>query len=138
MTVTRQQIVDAARSYLGVRYHHQGRSRAGLDCAGLLVCVARDLGLDTSEDITGYARTPDGVSLKTALDRALLPVSIFGYSPGDVLLMRFERDPQHIAIVTDKGIIHSYLSVRRVVEHGIDDTWRGRILAAYELPGVVS
>lgn len=138
MTVTRQQIVDAARSYIGVRYHHQGRSRAGLDCAGLLVCVARDIGLDTSEDLTGYARTPDGVALKTTLGRALREIPIFAYSPGDVLLMRFERDPQHVAIVTDCGIIHSYLSARKVVEHRIDDVWRARILAAYELPGVAS
>jgi cell wall-associated NlpC family hydrolase len=133
--MTRDQIISAARAYLGVRYHHQGRNRAGLDCAGLLVCVARDLGISTAGDWEGYSRTPDGASLKATLDAsAVIPVA--DYQPGDVLLMRFDKQPQHIAIVTDKGIIHSYLAARRVVEHRLDAEWRARIVAAYAFPGV--
>lgn len=134
MTITRQQIIDAARSYLGCRYHHQGRTRAGIDCAGLLVCVARDVGISTEGDQGGYSRTPDGQSLKQALDAFGSPITAF--QPGDFLLMRFDAQPQHIAIVTDVGIIHSYLSARRVVEHGLSDDWRRRIVAAYAFPGV--
>jgi len=132
--VTRQQIVAAARSYIGCRYHHQGRNRAGIDCAGLLVCVARDVGISTEGDQGGYSRTPDGRSLKQALDAFGTPVDAF--QPGDFLLMRFDAQPQHIAIVTDVGIIHSYLSARRVVEHGLSDDWRARIVQAYAFPGV--
>lgn len=131
---TRQQIIDAARSYRGVRYHHQGRGRAGIDCAGLLVCVARDVGIAADGDQVGYSRTPDGKSLKSALDGFGVPVE--AYQPGDFLLMRFDSQPQHIAIVTDVGIIHSYLSARRVVEHGLSDDWRARIVQAYAFPGV--
>jgi cell wall-associated NlpC family hydrolase len=131
---TRQQIINAARSYLGVRYHHQGRNRAGIDCAGLLVCVARDVGISTEGDQGGYSRTPDGASLKQALDTFGAPVD--GFQPGDFLLMRFDAQPQHIAIVTDKGIIHSYLSARRVVEHRLSEDWRARIVQAYAFPGV--
>jgi cell wall-associated NlpC family hydrolase len=131
---TRQQIIDAARSYRGCRYHHQGRTRAGIDCAGLLVCVARDVGISTAGDQMGYSRTPDGASLKQALDNFGIRVDAF--QPGDFLLMRFDAQPQHIAIVTDVGIIHSYLSARRVVEHGLSDDWRARIVQAYAFPGV--
>jgi cell wall-associated NlpC family hydrolase len=131
---TRQQIIDAARSYKGCRYHHQGRTRAGIDCAGLLVCVARDVGISTEGDQTGYSRTPDGMSLKRALDDFGVRVDTF--QPGDFLLMRFDSQPQHIAIVTDVGIIHSYLSARRVVEHRLSDDWRARIVQAYAFPGV--
>lgn len=132
--ITRKEIIAAAQSYLGVRYHHQGRSRAGIDCAGLLVCVARDVGISTNGDQMGYSRTPDGKSLKAALDGFGRRVDVF--QPGDFLLMRFDSQPQHIAIVTDVGIIHSYLSARRVVEHGLSDDWRARIICAYAFPGV--
>jgi cell wall-associated NlpC family hydrolase len=130
----RQKIIAAARSYLGCRYHHQGRTRAGIDCAGLLVCVARDVGISTESDQMGYSRTPDGMSLKRALDDFGVRVDTF--QPGDFLLMRFDAQPQHIAIVTDVGIIHSYLSARRVVEHRLSDDWRARIVQAYAFPGV--
>lgn len=132
--ITRQKIIAAARSYRGCRYHHQGRTRAGIDCAGLLVCVARDVGIAVDGDQSGYSRTPDGASLKQALDSFGTPVDAF--QPGDFLLMRFDAQPQHIAIVTDVGIIHSYLSARRVVEHGLSDDWRARIVQAYAFPGV--
>jgi cell wall-associated NlpC family hydrolase len=131
---TRQQIINAARAYLGCRYHHQGRTRAGIDCAGLLVCVAREVGISTEGDQMGYSRTPDGMSLKRALDDFGVRVDTF--QPGDFLLMRFDSQPQHIAIVTDVGIIHSYLSARRVVEHRLSDDWRARIVRAYAFPGV--
>lgn len=134
MTITRQSVVEAARSYLGVRYHHQGRTRAGLDCAGLIVCVAQDLGIPTTADISGYARTPDGVMLKALLDTAAVPVT--AWQEGDILLLRFDAAPQHLAIVTEAGMIHSYLAARRVVEHRLDEQWRARIVAAYAYPGV--
>lgn len=130
---TRQQIIDAARSYLRVPYHHQGRNRAGIDCAGLIVCVARDVGIEL-QDMGGYPRTPDGKALRSFVEEQGRRVA--EYQPGDILLMRFERDPQHLAIVTDRGMIHSYLGAGKVVEHGIDKTWAKRIVAAYAFPGV--
>jgi cell wall-associated NlpC family hydrolase len=130
---TRQQIIDAARSYRGCAYHHQGRNRAGIDCAGLIVCVGRDVGIEL-RDMGGYPRTPDGKALRSFVEEQASRVT--EYQPGDILLMRFERDPQHLAIVTDRGMIHSYLGAGKVTEHGIDATWAKRIVAAYAFPGV--
>lgn len=135
MPVTRQQVIDAARAYLGVRFHHQGRCRAGLDCAGLLVCVARDLGISTACDWSNYPRIPDGAAMQRTLDNCGAR-RVEAFRPGDFVLMRFNGQPQHIAIVTDRGIIHSYLAARRVVEHGLDGIWRARIVAAYSFEGV--
>jgi cell wall-associated NlpC family hydrolase len=55
----RTDIVAAARTYLGVPWRHQGRTRAGLDCAGLIVMVARDLAL-SDYDSTAYGRRAQG------------------------------------------------------------------------------
>jgi cell wall-associated NlpC family hydrolase len=133
MTVRRDAILAAARSYLGVRYHHQGRNRAGMDCAGLIVCVARDLGINAG-DLTAYARRPDGRTLRNVIEAQAPGTDC--YKPGDILLMRFEADPQHLAIVTDHGMIHSYARARMVVEHRMDAVWTARIVAAYQFPGV--
>ena len=42
----RHDIVTCARQFLDVRFVHQGRSREGLDCLGLLIATAREAGLD--------------------------------------------------------------------------------------------
>lgn len=43
--VTGQQLVDAARSYLGVPYKFGGKTAAALDCSGLITLAASDLGV---------------------------------------------------------------------------------------------
>lgn len=133
---TREQIVSAARRYLGVRYRHQGRNRQGLDCIGLLICVARDVGYVAEGDRLDYSRQHNGVALRAGLDANAVPIAVDQYKPGDILLMRFDTLPQHVAIVTDKGMIHSFLTARRVVEHRLSDDWQARIVAAYSFPGV--
>lgn len=132
----RDAIVAAARSYLGCRYQHQGRVRAGIDCAGLIIAVARDVGLP-AEDMAGYARTPDGKALRAHLDSQAGAIAFADRQPGDILLLAFDRGlPQHLAIATDRGMIHAYAGARKVVEHRIDETWAARILGAYQYPGV--
>ena len=131
--ITRQDIINAARNYLGVRYKHQGRTRFGLDCLGLVVRVAHDLSL-SNEDSTDYGSVPDGKRLMREMD-ARLDITM-NAKPGDVLLMRFDKNPQHLAIMTDKGIIHSYAQVRGVVEHRLDDEWAKRIVRSYSFRGI--
>lgn len=121
--------IAAARSYVGVPFHHQGRTRHGVDCIGLVVCAARDAGL-ALVDRTDYPRDPNG----------LLPVEMARQfaaaepaQAGDILLMRFRGEPQHVAILAGTTLIHGYASIGRVVEHGLDAKWRRRIVAAYRL-----
>lgn len=134
MRLTASSIIAAAESYLGTRWHHQGRSRAGVDCIGLLVCVARDLGM-TVNDSTGYSRQPDGRQLRAAVEAHLVQVA--EPQPADVLLMRFEREPQHVALMADGGdIIHAYAGARKVVRHRLDELWAGRIVAVYRFRGL--
>ncbi len=127
--MTPADFVAAARSYVGVPFRHQGRTRHGVDCIGLVVCAARDIGL-TLADRTDYPRDPNGL-LPLEMARQFAPVE----SPqaGDILLMRFRGEPQHVAILGGAALIHSYASIGRVVEHGLDAKWRRRIVAAYRL-----
>lgn len=130
---TRQQIIDEARCHLGIRWVHQARSLAGVDCVGLVIRVAHALGL-SAFDVTDYSRQPDPRMMRALLAEHMEPVT----SPqlGDVLLMKFDVEPQHVAIVTDIGIIHAYAQARRVVEHRMDDLWKNRIVGAYQFKGL--
>ena len=133
---TPEDVIAVASRYIGTRWHHQGRSRAGVDCIGLMVLVAQDLGLPVFDE-TDYSHQPDGQRLQAALAAHLTPIA--EPEPGAVLLMRFETHPQHVALMADGGdIIHAYALTRRVVRHRLDALWRSRIVAAYRFPGVAA
>ncbi len=142
----RSHIVDVARGYLGVKYRHQGRSRqTGVDCLGLGVCIARDLGVDVNLDEipADYKRLPDGKTLIAGLDKYLGRVQT--WREGDILLLALNSDwCNHLVIVTPGlcrpfGIVHAYIMEKRVVEHDLSESWlRGSVRAAFSFPGVES
>ena len=128
-------IVAAARTWLGTPWRHQGRLRGvAVDCAGLVVGVGRELGL-LAFDTRAYGRLPDGQRLRALCDAHLDPKPVAGIAPGDVLLLRFTRHPQHLALAGDRGapfsLIHAYAEAGACVEHGADAKWLRRIVAAY-------
>lgn len=125
--------VRAARAYLGCPFAHQGRSRQGMDCAGLVILVGRDLGaLPPTWDANGYAKVPDG-SMFQHCETMLVPSP--GPAPGRIALMRFDKEPQHLGVLGEHEgrmtLIHALQSTGRVVEHSLTDPWPGRILAYY-------
>lgn len=128
-------VVAAARAYLGVRFRHQGRSRHGLDCVGLLLLAFRDVGR-VYRDVPAYGRTPWKDGLREAVASQLQPVPLDDMQPGDVALIRFDKEPQHVALIGDYltgglSLIHSYAIVRRVTEQRLDEAWRANILEVY-------
>lgn len=136
-TVTTRQITRQARTYLGTPFHHAGRVKGvGVDCAGLVICVGHDLRL-LHTDYTAYGRQPVGGTMTRLLNEQMDEVPLSEARAGDVFLMRFRREPQHLAMKTSKGIIHSYMGVGKVVEHRLDKIWRERIMAAYRFRGLV-
>lgn len=132
----RKSIVDKAREYLGTPFRHQGRLKGvGVDCAGLIVCVAKELKL-SDFDYTSYGRVPNSNELIAVLNEQLIKIKIDEVKSGDIYLMTFDFEPQHVGIATENGIIHSYSSAKQVVEHGIDTTWSSRIKGAYRFKGI--
>lgn len=135
-------VLAEARRWLGTAFAHQGRLLGvAVDCAGVATETARALGLETC-DACDYGRQPDGSTLKALCDAHMDPVAPSAVQPGDVLLMRLARDPQHLAIVSaveagrPTALIHAYQEVGKVVEHGMDERWRRRIVRAYRIRGV--
>jgi len=140
-----QLLVDTARELLGTPWQHQGRvGGLALDCAGVPVYVGKKLGVSL-EDFTNYGRLPVPIEMKAALDKNLIRVGKNEMQLGDVAWIRFDRAPQHLALIGNYlyggfTLIHAYngAGLNRVVEHRLDDMWLARIVGVWRYPGVES
>jgi cell wall-associated NlpC family hydrolase len=129
-------IIDSAVSYLGTPFRHQGRFPGnGLDCVGVIVCSAKAAGLEP-DDVTHYPSEPDGVRLLSELSRRLVEVKD-EWRPADVLLMRYYRDPRHLALWTGEHIVHADNVTKRVIMHGIDNRHIRQIVSAWRFPELI-
>jgi hypothetical protein len=132
--LTGESYVRQARAYLNVPYHHCGRNRFGLDCLGLVMVVAHDLGL-TDWDITNYTERVDCGLMREGIERFCAAVPTAERLPGDVLLFAMKGLPQHLGIATEGGVIHTHQAVGRVVEHRFNAIWEKRLLGAFRWRG---
>lgn len=133
-------LVEAARGYLGVKWRHRGRSKHGLDCAGLGVLAYRDCGVEVP-DFTLYGREPHDDGLIKYLTAALGEPLPTGYvlKDGDIIVLRFVKEPHHVGIVAEANyggmpalnVIHADGAAGRVLEVRLDDTTMKRITHVY-------
>lgn len=149
--VTRADVVRAARDWIGTPYIHQHRAkRHGVDCVGLVIGVARELGLVAPDfDVTGYAATPDGTTMLATCDTYMRRVPMDALQPGQVLVyvLHPKLGPQHMGIVGDYEIgglsliqaLGKTNGKGEVVESNITRQPRKgwKPVQAYALPGVV-
>lgn len=117
-------IVAKAREFLGVRYVHQGRSRSGVDCIGLPVCVRAELGLEHLDAAAYGRRTIDSEMLEFCRTN-MREVKSSELQPGDILV-QMHGTVRHMAIVGDYpfgglSVIHAWLPNRKVAECRLDD-----------------
>jgi len=127
----RDEIIKNARECIGVPFRHQGKTMKGMDCRGLLIHAFGKAGLEVN-DIKGYGRDPNPSQMNAAMLKVCGKVSFNEIEPTDIIYFRFNRRPTHLALYTGKNsIIHSYLAMRRVVEHEIDREWINSIVCVY-------
>ena len=142
----RADIIIVARQWVGTRWQHQA-SAIGMatDCVGFVAGVALMLGSPDARtfmarpECRSYGRQPDPAMVLRVCGELMDPIERDVAQPGDVLLMRFNAGPQHLAFLSmmhPEFMIHAYAGARKVVEHGIDTAWRSRIVGAYALRGV--
>lgn len=145
--VTRADVIAEARTWINTPYVHQHRAKGhGVDCAGLVIGVARALGLVAADfDVNGYARTPDGASLLVECDRFMDRIPIHELRPGNVLVIRFQKEPQHLGIIGDYlygglSFIQALGTVDgkgKVVEWRLHERRGWKHVQAYAMRGVV-
>ena len=107
---TPQAIVTEARKYLGVPYKFGGRdTQTGLDCVGLLLLVARPLGLLRDVDVPEYGRVMDPTVAFPLLRRVMDEIPVRQARTGDVCIIGLRGTPQGVVIISNdnpRTIIH--------------------------------
>ncbi len=139
---SRTDAVAEARKWLGTPFKHQGCVRgAGCDCIGLIKGVGMALGLvdydptsTQAKAFNNYSIMPNPRRMREGLATWLVQIPVPDATLADIYFMAWGKEPQHVALITDRGIIHSYSRAGKVVEHGLDDLWHSRIVAAYRYP----
>ena len=113
--VTRADVVAEARTWLDTPYVHQHRAKGhGVDCVGLVIGVARQLGIVAPDfDVNAYPRKPDGRTLLARCGEFMDPIRDEDVRPGHVLVLAFRKDPQHMGILADYlygglSLVHAY------------------------------
>ena len=150
--VSRAEVIAAARTWLKTPYHPQASLLGmGCDCVGLLRGVMWGLRVAPTDPqlwegahaYEGYSAFPDGVMLKEVCDKYLRPIPLDAAQPGDAVLLKFARFPQHLGILSELRhghpyIIHASNDIRhmRVVESRVIFGAKCRLIAAYSFPGV--
>jgi cell wall-associated NlpC family hydrolase len=122
-----EKYLKQARSYINTPFKHQGRSRNGLDCIGIIVVPLNDVGF-FSYDNKNYRKYGLGGEIIEVLSKFCYEVpKPLEYKPGDILMFS-KNSSQHLAIYTDKNtIIHAHNFVGKVVEHSLTKEWKESI-----------
>jgi NlpC/P60 family putative phage cell wall peptidase len=136
------EIVSAARAWLGTPYRHQASTLgAGCDCLGLLRGVWRALYGAEPIALPPYRADWRDLShagtLRAAAERYLLPAPL-PLAAGQVVLFRLNGLPlpKHCGImVSPTAFIHAQERLG-VIEANLTDGWRRRIAAAFVFPPI--
>lgn len=132
--ISRKEFIDHARTFIGVPYKDKGRNRKGVDCGGLIAAIVDELGapITIPQD---YERLPNPKILINTLENVANKYENLDLTPGNIVLMEFQSwaGSTHVAILTDHGLLHSYMNRKKVVEHAINRLWQKRIKASYLL-----
>lgn len=136
-TVTREQFVAEARTWLDTPFRLQGRLKGvAIDCAGLVISTAQALGL-TDFDMEGYSR-PKGDMMRRISEELMDRITRDEIDAADVVLFRWGQNATHLGIMTGKNtILHAFAPNRKVVEHDMDERMWQMLDSAYHIRGIV-
>jgi cell wall-associated NlpC family hydrolase len=136
--VLAQELIVAARTWEGVRFRHQGRSRTGVDCIGFPVCILRDAGLlpEDFADNACYGRAPNTSEFVDTVKRFCTELTALENGCLVVFKWPNAKYPSHAAVIDGAHMIHAYEKVGRVVRHGYGQPWIRLTHSVYRLPGV--
>jgi len=143
MHVKNQEIISCAKTWIDILYRHQGRSRhAGIDCAGLIICVAKELGISTF-DTKAYPRIPNIIEFNRQMEKGgcrMIPFT--DRANGDILRIAELRWPVHSGLLEidrqgKEWLIHSWRPARKVIREVITKLRFSQISSVWRYPEIV-
>jgi cell wall-associated NlpC family hydrolase len=146
-SVTREEIIRAARSLLGTPFLHQGKLKeTGFDCRGYLIAILHEFGIEPRhQHRDDYPRHPDPKEFRAALESELDLVPVADLKRADVVLLRelnqTDEEATHCGVI-DEGpygrlLLHTTWRHERCVEEPYRDAYQRLTVAAFRFPGVI-
>lgn len=142
-SLTRDNIVEEARYWLDVPFKHQGRNERGIDCAGLIIEVAKafDVVHQDFNEANYPRRSPHSKAFIQYFDKHLSKKMNNQIKPGDVAVLKEPVFPCHCGIIGIRNgeltLIHSHAPRKKVVEEFFfQSNWDKLHVATFEFPGV--
>lgn len=138
-----------AESWIGTRFHHQGRikrdefGQGGCDCIGLILGIAKRFNLKSKldnspllhHDLSSYSKFPQKNRLEEHLKKHFKLITEKDIKTADIGLFRIGAYPQHVGIFDCREdrvyLIHTYQDVGHVSKHFYTDLWSKRLAARF-------
>ncbi len=140
---TRDEIVAYARSLERTPFRHQGRvPGVGLDCAGLVECIAEHFAITPADfKFEAYDTFPAQEFVIGKLNKYLTWVGGLKLAmPADIGLIADHGYSVHMGIFAERDgyrtIIHASRRDRAVVEHRVDGAFARLVRGVWRYPGV--
>ena len=132
-------IVEQANTWIGVPYRDKGRNRFGVDCVGLIIKVAHELGL-TDYDTMNYPRRPNPVDFLREMRDHLVQQPLAQAGHGMVAVFREPLHPCHTGILEvdaqgRRWVIHAYAPARKVIREPLVGARESNMLMALRYVG---
>lgn len=122
-SMTANDIINHARSLIGIKYRPQGRDRMGTDCGGLLLMIGQALEL-TDLIVLGYSQSPDGETFERLLDLVLVRVADkYDVRPADIIACDYGEGIQHTALVVRKDEPDKVMVIHAKRSHGVSEQY---------------
>lgn len=132
--ITPDDLIAQARTWLGVKFLHQGRTRHGADCLGYVAALLGELGspMPLERLPKNYARAPQS-ELEAMLRSLCREIPL---QPAALVLVKWPDTvhPSHAGIYTGANLIHCTAENGCVVEHGYRGVWVRRTVSVWALP----
>ncbi len=140
--LTKQALVQEAVKWIGRPYSASGTQECGANCLGVFGGILRNLGgleglVAEIEKHAKYARPIHSGQLFRLLttSKYLETIRPKRLETGNFLLIRFAGEPQHMAIITEPGIVlHASGPHKRVIQHGLPRDWK--IVCEFKIIGL--
>lgn len=144
--INSKKILRIAKSYIGTKFHYTGRikinnnNKGGIDCIGLILKIGEEINSTYNNkciinyDYLTYSRYPNNNEMYNFLEKYFIKIDKKQATIGDLIYINFNDKLEHIAILSDIGIIHCYVEVGKVVEHSLNKYWTDKIISYYRYP----
>jgi cell wall-associated NlpC family hydrolase len=125
-----------AGRYIGLPFEDHGRSRAGLDCWGLVrLVLSEQFNIALPSFAAEYRRTTDTGKISDLILRetpAWQFVAMGEEQLGDVIILRQRGQPMHVGVVLgDQRMLHIEQGINSAIEAYSGPCWKDRIFGFF-------